>query len=129
MKQIFVRLAEAKDAETFDAWVKNAQDINLFDPGVMAYPTTKTLVAHNGEPLVYMPVQTTLTMESLAPKPDIAPIDEALALRELTKTVAFMASQLGVKEIYFLCKDDRVVKFAEAHGYEKLPWTTMRMKV
>lgn len=150
MKQVFVRFAEPKDDAEFTAWVKAAQDINLFDPKVMTYPTTRTLVAHNGESLVYMPVQTTLTMESLAPRPGIAPIDEAIALREITKAVALLASQAGVREVYFPCKDERVVKFATNHGYEELgewkdekppepvpnkegkwfwPWKTLRLKV
>lgn len=129
MKQVFVRLAEDKDASQFEEWVKAAQEINLFDPNVMTYPTTRTLVAHNGENLLYMPVQNVLMMESLAPKPGIAPIDEAVALREITKTVAFMASQQGIREQYFLCKDERVVKFGSAHGYEVLPFKVLRMKV
>lgn len=129
MKQVWVRFAEEKDAEQFGEWVEQAKAINLFDPAVMAYPTTKTLVAHNGEALLYMPVQTTLTMESLAPKPGIAPIEEALALREITKAVALLASQAGIREAYFLCKDERVVKFATAHGYEELPYKTLRLKV
>lgn len=106
-----------------------AQGINLFDPAVMDYPTTRTVVAHNGEPLMYMPYQQVLMMESLAPKPGISPIEEGLALREITKSVALLASQAGIREAYFLCKDERVVKFASAHGFEVLPWTTMRMRL
>jgi len=135
MKQIFVRFAEERDAERFDAWVKLAQEINLFDAAVMKYPTTKTLVAEipeNGQPadeLLYMPYQTALMMESLAPKPGIEPINQALALREITKAMALLASQAGIKELYFGCKDERVVKFAEAHGWEVLQWKMLRMKV
>lgn len=130
MKQMWVRFAEAKDDAKFTDWVGKAAAINLFDPGIMEYPCTKVLVAHTREEeKLFMPYQLTLTMESLAPKPDIAPIDEALALRELTKAVALLASQANIREVYFLCKDERVVKFAEAHGFEKLPFTTMRLKV
>jgi len=130
MKQVFVRFADQKDAPQFEEWVMAAQAINLFDPAVMDYPTTRTLVAHNGVgPLMYMPYQTALMMESLAPKPGITPIEEGLALREITKAVALLASQMQIRESYFLCKDERVVKFASAHGYEVLPWTTMRMRL
>jgi len=129
MKQVFVRFAEERDNPQFTAWMNAAQDINLFDPAVMSYPTTRTLLAHNGEALVYMPIQNALMMESLAPKPGITPIEEAIALREITKAVALLASQQQIRETYFLCKDERVVKFASAHGYEVLPWTTMRMRL
>lgn len=130
MKQIWVRFAEAKDEPQFAEWVKAAQEINLFDPSVMSYPTTKTLCAHTDEEAkLFMPYQLTLTMESLAPKPGIAPIEEALALREIAKAINVLASQAAIREVYFLCKDERVVKFAENHGFEKLPYTTMRLKV
>jgi hypothetical protein len=129
MKQVFVRFADQKDAPQFEQWVTAAQAINLWDPAIMDYPTTRTLVAHNGEPLMYMPVQTALMMESLAPKPGISPIEEGLALREITKAVALLASQQQIRESYFLCKDERVVKFASAHGYELLPWKTLRMRL
>jgi hypothetical protein len=129
LKQVYVRFANQADAPQFSEWVTAAREINLFDPAVMDYPTTRTLVAHNGEPLLYMPVQQVLMMESLAPKPGLTPIEEGLALREITKAVALLGSQASIRESYFLCKDERVVKFGAAHGYELLPWKTMRMRL
>lgn len=129
MQQVWVRFAEEKDKAEFMDWVEKARAINLFDPDVLSYPNAKVLVAHNGSPLLYMPIQMAVIMESLAPKPGISEIEEALALREIAKATAVLASQAGSKEIYFLCKDTRVTEFAERHGFEILPWTTLRKKI
>jgi hypothetical protein len=128
-KQIYVRPAEAKDAELFTEWAKASAQINLFDPDVMSYPSTVTLVAHSDQPEVFMPLQTTVTLESLAPRPGISPLTEAVALRELIHAAALMAHMAKVKELYFLCKDDRVIELAKRHGFEELPFTTLRLKL
>jgi|SRR5579871_2124398 len=128
MKQVWVRPAEPKDAQQFVEWANHSKEINLFDPDVMTYPTTVTLLAHTDEPLMYMPFQAAVVMESLAPRPGLSPLEEALALREITKHVVHLGRVGGFREAYFICKDERVVEFAKKHGFEEIPHKVMRLK-
>lgn len=128
MKQIFVRQAVPNDAPIYQEWAPTTKDA-LLDPGVLTYPSTRVLVAHHGDPVLMMPVQTAFVLESLAVKPGLSPLEEAEALKQLTKTVAYAAGSQGVREIYFLCKDERVVEFAKRHGYEEIPWKCLRLKL
>jgi len=131
MKHIWTRYADfAKDTPEFIEYMKGAQDINLFDPDVMTYPNTKVLAAYGQEGVkMFMPFQMTITLESLAPKPGLTEREEALALKELAQQVVFLAKANGIEEVYFLCSDDTVINFAEKHGFERIPHTTMRLKL
>jgi len=128
MKQVWVRPLEPSDLPKLQEWMTRIASENLFDPDVLSYPHTVVLVAHDGEPLLYMPVQLTATLESLAPRPGATPREMAEALKQMVKAVAFLSHGKGIKEVYFVCKDPDVVELAKRHGFEEMP-TTLRLKL
>ncbi len=136
MKSVSVRVStvgetKPEDQKLFSEWSWAAREINCFDPEVMGYPRTVLLCAEaKGGPLLYMPLQSVLMMESLAPQPGLSPRQEALALRQISRAVEQIAQHTQHREAYFLCKDERVVKIAAAHGYEVLSgYTVLRKKI
>lgn len=128
MKQLKIRYITQEDQKTFLEWV-NTTAQNLYDPDILKYPTLKVLCSYNGYPVAYMPFQQTLMLESLAVKPNVSPIETGQAFRDLVKGAELHASGLGIKEIAFLCKDEQVISIAENHGFERLPWPLLRMKL
>lgn len=130
MKQLWVRPYEhEKDCNELSKWLEGTAN-NLADSAVLAYPSTAILCAHEDRrSIAFMPVQTTVTLESLAINPDATPRETAEALKQLTKTVAFLAQSKQIKEIYFLCADDSTADFALRHGFEEMPHRTLRMKL
>lgn len=129
MRNITVRLAEPKDAELFlkyEAETKN----NLWDPAAGLYPSSFTLCTENEQGVVmFLPVQPMLMLESLAIRPESDPKDVAFSLRKLIDQLVDTAKKLGMGEIAFVCKDSATEKFAEHHGFEKLPWNLYRLKI
>lgn len=119
MKQLKIRYITQEDQKTFLEWV-NTTAQNLYDPDILKYPTLKVLCSYNGHPVAYMPFQQTLMLESLAVKPNVSPIETGQAFRDLVKGAELHASGLGIKEMYMACKDYRVIKVAEAHGFDIL---------
>ena len=110
-----------QDQRTFTDWVWKARDINCFDPDVLSYPRTVMLTADDEQgPVLYLPAQPVLMLESLAPKPELSPRKEALALYKLGQLLEQVSADTGIKETYFLCKDARVTELCARHGFEKM---------
>lgn len=126
-----VRPAEPRDAEAYLAWLKAASDINLVDPSTVNYPTANTLVVEDrqGEPALMNTFHAVICMEALAPKPGLTPMQEARALKELFDGIKKIAAATGVREIWFGCKDERLAKFIEGRGFERLSFPCFRFKV
>jgi hypothetical protein len=125
-----IRAAEQRDAETYANWLTAAADINLADPEVYKYPTCNTVVVERkGEAKLMNSFHLVLMVEALAPKPDISPMDEARALKELFGTIEEIAKASGVREVWFGCKDPRVEKFVQRHGIEEVPYKMFRKRV
>lgn len=130
MKNVTVRPAEPRDAQNYAEWLRAASDINLVDSSVYSYPTTNTVVVEKaGEPVLMNSFHLVTVMEALAPKPGLSPMDEARALKELFDGIRRVADATGVKEILFGCKDERVIKFVQKHGAEKLSFPVLRFKI
>lgn len=130
MKQTWVRPAELKDAEQLALWSVANVEKNELDPAVLRYPQTSVLVAHDGKPVTFMPVQLVAMIESLASRPGVTPLQLADALKELLKTVVFLSKKQGVHEVYFLGTDEAVTRMAQRHaGFEELPWKAYRLKI
>lgn len=110
-----------KDQNTFVDWVWKARDINCFDKDILTYPRSIMLTADDDEgPLLYLPVQPVLMLESLAPRPGVSPRKEALALWKLGEQLEQISKSTGICEQYFLCQDDRVVDLCTRHGFEEM---------
>jgi N-acetylglutamate synthase-like GNAT family acetyltransferase len=125
-----IRPAEDRDAETYADWLAKASDINLVDRGVYLYPTAQHLVVErNGVPQLMNSCHAVLVIEALAPRPGITPMQEARALNELFEKVKDVARAAGIKEVMFGCKDERLAKFIERRGFERLNFPVFRFKV
>jgi N-acetylglutamate synthase-like GNAT family acetyltransferase len=125
-----IRNAEDKDAAAYAEWLAKASDINLVDRGVYTYPTAQHLVVErDGVPQLMNSCHAVLVMEALAPRPGITPRQEARALNELFEKVKEVARAAGIKEIVFGCKDERLGKFIERRGFERLSFPCFRFKV
>jgi hypothetical protein len=128
-KQVWVRKLVERDLPRFTQWITRIADANILDPSVVTYPATTVLCAHTDKPRLYMPVQKVPMLESLAPAPDLSPLEFAECIKQLVKAVVMAAGNEGMREVYFLCKDDNVIKLAERHHFERLPYTVMRLKL
>lgn len=127
---LMVRSAEEKDAVTYAEWLDKASDINLVDRGVYTYPTINTLVVErDGEPQLMNSFHAVIVMEALAPRPGITPMQEARALNELFDKIKQVARDAGIKEVMFGCKDERLGKFIERRGFERITFPCFRFKV
>lgn len=124
-----IRAAQIDDAATYAAWLKEAQDINLVDRKVYEYPTCQTLVVERDGPVLMNSFHAVLVMEALAPKRGLTPLQEARALNELFEKVKEVAKATGIKEIMFGCKDERLAKFIEGRGFERLSFPVFRFKL
>lgn len=125
-----VRNANPEDAATYAGWLQESEHINLVDRGVYEYPTCNTLVVeHKEQPVLINSFHAVLVMEALAPKPGLPPLREAWALNELFERIKEIGRRLGIKEIMFGCKDERLEKFIEERGFEKLSFPFFRFKL
>lgn len=110
-----------EDFGTFSDWVWRARAINCFDKDIVGYPRTIMLTAEDKDgPILYLPVQPVLMLESLAPRPEVSPRKEALALWKLGEMLDGISQAVGMQEQYFLCKDDRVADICSKHGFQEL---------
>jgi hypothetical protein len=129
MRQLKIRIARPEDAKEIGEWLTHTEG-NLFDPAILGYPTFRAVTSYNGEGnIAHLPSQQILMLESLAVKPGASLLDSAQAFRDLVKAMELLASSFGVKEIYFLCKDENVLKVAEGHGFERVSYPLVRLKL
>lgn len=129
MRNIFVRPALPKDASSFTDWITNTP-LNLFDKDVMDYPSTITLCAAKEEgQIVYVPVQFPAVMESLAINPNADKLSVASAIAKIFDTVVTQCFVQGRGEIYFICKEESTIKFAESRGFEEIKHKVFRIKL
>lgn len=110
-------------------WMAKLSDRNNLDAAIFSYPATETLKASNGKPLVYMPIQKTFFLESLAINPEATAMETAAALKALFQVVEFEALSQGHGELYFLCTDEETCAFAEHQGLEKVNLTLYRRRL
>ena len=103
---------------------------NLIDWDVLKYPATTLLKATNGERnLLHVPIQTVYMVESLGISPENSAMDTAKSLQGLMQVVQWESQKAGHGELYFLCRDEETVKFAEHQGMERVSIPLFRKKV
>ena len=126
---LFVRPAREEDRQQFVDWSIHTPN-NLLDPDVIKYSSTRVWCAfdENG-PIVYVPVQKPLFMESLAINPEASPALVAMALKELTQNLVTQAHLEGSGELYFLCKDESTIEFSKKQVWKEQPWRVFKIKV
>ena len=101
-----------------------------FDPRILDYPTLKIVTTYNGKGFIsHLPSQQALVLESVGVNPEATELEKAQAIRYAINGQMLVASSFGLKEIYFIGTDERVISLAEAHGFERLPWPVLRLKL
>lgn len=129
-KYTYVRPARPEDRELFVKWTEDNLSRNAADPEVITYPTTFVLCAYDDKgPLVFMPIQQPLFLESLAIRPDADVISVAGALRDLFKAVVTQAHLKGSGEIYFISDEESIQEFAKNQVFKKMPVSLYRVKL
>jgi hypothetical protein len=130
MKHIFVRPAKVADSEKCAKWAIQNLDRNKLDAKVMEYPSTFTLAAYTEDgPVMFMPVQTPLMMESVCMDPEASDMNQAQALKELVQALVTQAHLKGIGEIYFVGSDERTSAFAENQLFEKVEAPVYRVRI
>ena len=113
------RLATSEEAAEAVEWMVNTPN-NGFDPDVLGYDTTVTFCAGLEKPVMYLPVQVTLTLESLGRNLKARKRETVLALHEMLETVKRFAMGAGIREIYFLSQERGTMAQAEKFGFERV---------
>lgn len=129
MKRIQVRAVRPDDVPQMADWMTWTAH-NHIDPKALEYKTTDVRVAcTESGPLVYMPVQRPLHMESIGTRPKASKLEIAAALWALLQDTIARAKTEGRGEIYFLGTEKTVPKLALKHGFEEMPYKVYRYRV
>lgn len=130
MEQLKVRIADEGDAGRIVEWL-NKNHGNLYDPEILTYPTLRVLCSYDtkGQPVAYLPTQQAIFLESFAPSPDAERLYLGEAARDLVKGAELVASMNKIREIYMVSTDARILAIAEKHGFERLPYPLVRLKL
>lgn len=128
MADIWVRRAEQRDIPLLAHWMANTPN-NLVDAAVFGYKNTQVYVAHKEKPVAFLPVQLTMTLESLAFPPDASEIQKAAAIAQLIKTAVFIAREKEIAEIFFYTSDPQIAEFALRHKFVELPHRSFKLKL
>lgn len=128
MRQLKVGYLRDEDQKTFIEWV-NSTPNNLWDKDVLSYPTLRVICSYGDSPVAFLPVQQPLMLESLAVSVTARDLDKAQSFRDLVKAAELHASSVQAREMYFICKDEAVLKIAEGHGFERIDFPLVRMKL
>jgi hypothetical protein len=125
-----------EDKKNFIEWVWAERKISNFDRDVLTYPRTVMLTADKenadgtSTPVLYMPVQPVLMMESTPSTPGGDPREKALALRRLSQLLEQITKDTGIQEHYFLTADPHYADFCKKHGFEKIEgFTILKRKI
>lgn len=117
-RHVIVRPFRESDRGTMLEWLKVTAG-NLFDPDVLEHSQTFIRCAYDDDgPLVFLPVQRPLMMESLGIRPGADPLKVARALQALTQDVLTSCYDHDAAEVYFLCEEATTRRFAEAHVFK-----------
>jgi hypothetical protein len=127
MEQLKLKLASPEEAKEIGAWLQQTPE---FDPDILKYPTFRIITSYGAKGNVaHLPSQQVLVLESVAARPEASDSEKAQALRDLVKASQLLASSFNLREILFFGTDKTVVKIAQEHGFEEIPWPVMRMKL
>lgn len=127
MNQIFIRPFRAGDLDKMVGWMKANP---TWDANILKYPGTVILVAFNNTgTLGFLPVQKTMTMESMCFHPLTTDSQKALTMKELTHALITQSYVQGVGEIYFAGSNPETNDFAVRQGFQQLGWPMYRVRL
>jgi hypothetical protein len=123
MDRIITKLADSEpEKEQMVSWLKFTLDGDLFDMDVLQRASTFIVNARsNKERLAYLPIQQPLMLENLIFRPMMSPSDKARVIAKLAEFAVSEAYRRDAGELYFLCRDQSTVEFAERHLFKPLP--------
>lgn len=119
------------DKSQFMEWVWGMMPLNMFQPEMLGYPRTVMCKAGTeDETMLFVPLQSVLMFDAIAPKPGLTPRQEAMCLWRVGEAVDEAARDSGHREVFFFCRDDRVADICARHGFEEIKGVRlMRKKV
>jgi hypothetical protein len=129
MKKVKTRQLIETDIKLFGEWLYLNRELNRFDPDIFTYGSTRVIaVAEDDDPVMFVPYQIVILMESVAPNPRASPMKRALALKQFQAYLIDLAAASGIGEIYFVATDKDMESIAKRHGYEEVEGTLLRLK-
>lgn len=126
MKNVYTRLLDGLNPEELQLFqdclkARNGELLNTC-------PDMKVMVAENGKPLLFTPVQSCYVMGSLGYK-DISNLQLASAMRQTTATLVWESRQQGRGDIYFVGGHEMSDSFARHNGFEEVAAPVFRMRL
>lgn len=119
-----------EERSTFSAWAWNLRDRTQFDMDVIGYPRACIARASSeGTPLLYVPIQPVLMLESLAPDPTLTTNQKALALWRVMEEMDDVMKLTGMHETYFVTQDDQFAERAIAAGFTEVKGRVLKRKL
>lgn len=121
MKDFWPTPSLPQDIAKLDERLRTTPD-NLFDADILNYrDKLKFYCARTeGRPVLHMPVQNILMLDSLAVEPDATEMEVAKAIAVLMQFIIGKAIEQGYNEILFMVRDKSVATYAERHGFETM---------
>lgn len=115
-----------------DAELEQFQDAYKSSNGELGpeatYPDTFFLVAENGEPLLFQPIQNCFVMGSLG-YGAVTNLQLAQAMRQITQILAWESRKLGRGDIYFVGGHPESDRFAAQNGFELIDKPVYRLRL
>jgi hypothetical protein len=123
LDRIITKLAEsAVERSEMLTWLQSTLDGDLYDPDILEHASTFVVGARTvGARLAYLPVQQPLFLENLIFRPELSISEKARAMTKLAEFSISECYRRDAGEIYFLCRDESTIQFAERHHFTPLP--------
>lgn len=119
-----------EERELFSSWAWNLRASTQFDMDVLAAPRGCIARAESeDEPLLYVPIQPVLMLESLCPKPELTTNQKTLALWRVVEQMDDVMKLTGMNETYFVTQDDQFAERAVAAGFTEVKGHVLRRKL
>lgn len=128
MKNIYTRLLNGLSPEELQLFQDSYKASNGELGQEVLYPDTKIMVAENGKPLLFMPIQSCYVMGSLGYK-GTSNLQLASAMRQITATLVWESRREGRGDIYFVGGHEMSDSFARHNGFEEVASPVFRMRL
>jgi hypothetical protein len=126
LKNIFVRPINGSSNEELEHF-KEVMRLRDAEVGPV-YPETTILVAENGVPLLFQPVQSCFVMGSLG-YGELTNLQLAQAMRQITATLVWESRKLGRGELYFIGGHPDSDSFAQNNDFQRVDKPVYRMRL
>lgn len=118
-----VRRATWYDAVNLISWLLAGSEKNALDPSMLRWTPEQLKVfvsEKNDQPIAMVPCHTSVTLESLALRPEASAGEKLEAIIESVNAIAFEAATNGIKQLNYISSDPRTDEAAMKQlGFEK----------